>query len=240
MAIVELEHPVCIRRLVCFAEALHVGSVVVEGVRARRVTSVTEIRRALRSRKLIPVLADPVGAPIREISPVVVIDARMAKRNIDTSRSQAPLVVGLGPGFTAGRDVHVVIETNRGHDLGRVITKGHAQTNTGVPGVTAGFTAERVLRAPAEGIFRAARSIGDLVRKGRVLGAVDGFPVRAPLGGLLRGLIHDDIMVSKGMKIGDIDPRGRAVDPQTISDKARAVSGGTLEAILSWGTRHAW
>jgi xanthine dehydrogenase accessory factor len=156
----------------------------------------------------------------------------MAKHNTGTRITDAPLVIGLGPGFTAGVDVHVVVETNRGHDLGRVILRGGAEPDTGIPGLVEGYGRERLIRAPADGVFEAQAAIGSLIEAGETLGVVGCCPVTAPIGGTLRGLIRDGMTVSRGQKIGDVDPRHRAEYCYTISDKARAVAGGVLEAIL--------
>ena len=158
----------------------------------------------------------------------------MAKRNIDTRMDQAPLVVALGPGFEAGRDCHAVVETNRGHWLGRVYWQGSAEPDTGTPGVVAGHGAERVLRAPVAGTVRALAEIGQQVDAGQVVAEVERVPVRAPFPGVVRGLIADGTQVPAGLKIGDIDPRGKREHCFTVSDKALAVGGGVLEAVLTW------
>lgn len=163
------------------------------------------------------------------------VDAIMAKRNTGARITDAPLVIGLGPGFTAGVDVHAVVETNRGHDLGRVILNGGAEPDTGAPGLIAGYGRERLIRAPADGVFEAGAAIGSLVRAGETLGAVGGCPVTAPIGGALRGLIRDGMAVCRGQKMGDVDPRGRVEYCRTISDKALAIAGGVLEAVLMLG-----
>jgi xanthine dehydrogenase accessory factor len=162
----------------------------------------------------------------------VLVDAILAKRNLGTGLHEAELVIALGPGFIAGQDAHRVIETNRGHDLGRIITGGAAEPNTGIPGAIGGFTEERVLRAPREGTFIASRAIGDLVKSGETVGTVDGQGVIAKIDGVLRGLIRDDQHVVSGLKLGDIDPRCEVRFCYTISDKARAIAGSVLEAIM--------
>ena len=163
----------------------------------------------------------------------MLIDAIVAKRNLGTKITDAPLVIGVGPGFRAGKDVHLVVETNRGHNLGRVIPEGEAEENTGVPGIIAGFSIERVLRAPRDGALQTVKHIGDMVEAGDVIGSVEDMPVQAGIKGVIRGLLRDGTSVWKGMKTGDIDPRGIKEHCYTISDKARAVGGGVLEAILS-------
>ncbi len=152
-------------------------------------------------------------------------------------RPLVPIVIGLGPGYHAGRDCHAVVETNRGHNLGRVLYEGSAETDTGIPAPVLGHSARRLLRAPAAGTFRALRSIGEIVREGDVLGSVDGHPVSAQIDGVLRGLLHDGVKVSENLKIGDVDPRGDPVMCRTISDKANAVAGGVLEACLTLARR---
>jgi xanthine dehydrogenase accessory factor len=203
----------------------------VEGLVARLVTSDQETLVALDMGQ-VPVVIDPLAKVIPRLRPTVVVDAIMAKRNTGTSIADAPIVIGLGPGFTAGLDVHTVIETNRGHHLGRVILAGRAEPHTGVPGPTAGFTVERVLRAPCEGTFTGRRRIGDAVEAGEVVASVAAQPVVANISGVVRGLLADGLFVKAGAKVGDVDPRGVPEHCFTISNKARAIGGGVLEAIL--------
>jgi xanthine dehydrogenase accessory factor len=239
--VIDLDRPRCIRRRVCFATACYTGSHRLEGVTARKSGSVSEARDIIAAGE-IPVLTGDAAGIAAEVKPEVLVDARMLKSYDDNHFNLAPLVIGLGPGFTAGRNAHVVVETNRGHNLGRVIYTGGAEARTGVPAEVMGFAAERVVRAPGDGVFSTAVEIGQVVAKGAVLGTVDGkIPVRAEIEGMVRGLIADGLQVARGRKIGDIDPRGRAVDPGTISDKGRAVAGGVLEAIMHWWmvSRHA-
>ena len=177
-------------------------------------------------------LADPGCACREALAPDALVDAILAKRNLGTRITDAPVVVGVGPGFTAGEDCHAVVETMRGHTLGRVIYSGSAIPNTNVPGLIGGFAGERVLRAPADGVFRSVHRIGDLVKTGDVAGYVSGEPMVCTIDGVLRGLIADGIPVRKGMKSGDVDPRGNVENCYTVSDKATAVGGGVLEAIL--------
>lgn len=227
----ELAEPRAVRRTVAFSEAVIDGAAVVEGVRAMRATTAEEARRIARSGDVV-VLVDPEGTASAALSARVVVDARMAKKNLGTALGDAAVVIGLGPGFVAGRDVHAVIETNRGHTLGAVILDGAAEPNTGVPGEIGGFGAERLLRAPADGMLRALRRIGDRVEAGERVGEVDGRAVEARTAGVLRGLLRDGSAVRTGQKIGDVDPRARPEHCATVSDKARAVAGGVLEAIL--------
>ena len=226
----ETARPMVVRRKVSFAQAVYDGKMTVEGIEAVLVNDAAGALRTV-SEKKVPVLIDPLASCIEKLKPVVVVDAIMAKRNTGTRISDAPLVIGLGPGFTAGVDVHVVIETCRGHNLGRVIKKGCAAPDTGVPGEVAGYTAERLLRAPATGVLLACRPIGELVNRGEIIAFVNDVPVVAKIKGLLRGMARSGIWVTKGTKIGDIDPRGMAVDYSTISDKALAVAGGVAEAV---------
>ena len=227
----DLERPTAIRRTVAFSEAIVYGETTVEDVTARLAANADEAR-ALLAQGIVPVLADP-GCTCREaLAPDALVDAILAKRNLGTRITNAPVVVGVGPGFTAGEDCHAVIETMRGHTLGRVIYSGSAIPNTNVPGLIGGFAGERVLRAPADGAFRSVRRIGDLVKAGDVAGYVSGEPMVCTIDGVLRGLIADGIPVRKGMKSGDVDPRGNVENCYTVSDKATAVGGGVLEAIL--------
>ncbi len=233
----ELPRPLCVRRAVSFAEAVYAGQVTVEGVTARlapdpmagMVFSVTDH---------IPVVVDADGAVIRQLRPAIVVDGRMAKRNLGTRLDDAPLVIGLGPGFSAGLDCHAVVETNRGHHLGRIYWQGSAEADTAEPEAVAGFGVQRVLRAGRAGVFRARRNIGDVVRAGEVIAQIDDDPLIAQFDGALRGLLRDGLEVEAGLKVGDLDPRGSVANCFTISDKARAVGGGVLEAILA--ERRRW
>jgi xanthine dehydrogenase accessory factor len=227
----ELEHPLTVRRSVAFSTAVGEGSVTVEGIRAVRATAAEAA--ALARSDVVPVVVSPA---LPSLPADVVVDARMANRVLDTSIRDAALVVGLGPGFEAGRDCHAVVETMRGPRLGRVCWQGRAAPNTGTPGVIGGRGAERVLRAPAAGRPRWRVSIGDVVKAGAVLGTVGDQRVRAPFAGVVRGLIADGTPVTQGLKIGDVDPRADT-DWREISDKALAVAGGVLEAILTWLSR---
>lgn len=231
----ELAAPTAVRRTVAFSEAVIEGAVVVEGVRARVATTAADARHIVRDGD-VAVLVDPTGAVSAPLGPDVVVDARVAKRNLGTSLGDAPIVIGLGPGFVAGRDVHAVIETNRGHALGSVILAGEAEPNTGIPGEIGGFGAERLLRAPASGTLRVRRPIGERIDAGVAVADVEGRAVVARIAGVLRGLLRDGCVVREGQKIGDVDPRARPEHCFTVSDKARAVAGGVLEAILSLGT----
>jgi xanthine dehydrogenase accessory factor len=229
--VTETAEPTVIRRAVAFASAVYDDAITVEGVTARLVAGDDGVFEAWAS-GVVPVLVDPQAAVVERLRPEAVVDAIMAKRNLGTHPMDAPIVVALGPGFTAGRDCHAVVETNRGHDLGRVILEGSAEPNTGVPGTVGGESGRRVLRAPQPGILRAARAIGDRVGEGEPVVYVDSEPVRARLDGVVRGLLQDGLAVREGMKVGDVDPRGVVSHCFTISDKALAVAGGVVEAIL--------
>ncbi len=227
----DLPQPTVIRRTVAFAEAIRLGEWTVEDVTARRAADADEARSILAA-GLVPVLADPACACREALRPDALADAILAKRNTGTRITDAPVVVGVGPGFTAGVDCHAVVETMRGHTLGRVIYEGSALPNTNVPGLIGGFAGERVLRAPADGVFEPCRAIGDRVQAGDVAGTVAGEPMICTIGGVLRGLLAAGVPVRKGMKAGDVDPRGEKSYCFTASDKALAVGGGVLEAIL--------
>ncbi|NLJ46819.1 MAG: EF2563 family selenium-dependent molybdenum hydroxylase system protein [Treponema sp.] len=231
----ESPRPTAIRRTVAFSEAVYDGTVEVEGLRARRAEGPAEIRAAL-AEGLVPVAVDPEAALVPVLRPAALVDAILAKRNLGTRVGQAPAVIALGPGFEAGRDADAVVETARGHDLGRVILEGFAAPNTGLPGEVGGKSAERVVRATAAGELIGLRSIGDKVRAGEPLLMIETpsgrITVPSPLDGVLRGLIRPGIPVSEGDKIADVDPRGRPEYCRTVSDKARAVAGGVLEALL--------
>ena len=233
VVISELPQPTVIRHTVAFAEAVYQGRCTVEGVEAV-LSSAAEAAAAIE-RGIIPVVVDAEGALWRDLRPWALVDATLAKRNTGTYREQAKLVVGVGPGFTAQQDVHVVVETNRGHDLGRVILKGAAAPNTGVPGAIGGYTQERVLRAPAAGLFRCVRAIGDTVCVGEAVAYAGEEPVCTQIAGVLRGLLHEGLQVDAGMKVADVDPRCRREHCFSISDKARAVGGGVVEALLYLG-----
>ena len=227
----EIPFPLAVRREVSFCEAIHEGEKRVEGVVAKYVQTADEIDRTWEE-AMIPLLIDPQAKSREILKPHVLVDAIMAKKNLGTRISDAPLVIGLGPGFTSGRDVHVVVETHRGHDLARLILDGEAEPNTGIPGEISGFSEERVLRTPAEGIFKVHKRIGEQVKEGEVVASVGGLPVKARINGVLRGILRDGTRVRERMKAGDIDPRGQEVSCYSISDKARAIAGGVLKAIL--------
>ena len=247
LLVLEAEHPAAIRRQVALSEAVYAGSARVEDVEAVRMDvdlAEKKNRKELLEPEMeriwkkdgVPVLVDPAGLSIAALRPAVVVDAILAKKNLGTTKEMAPLVIALGPGFTAGEDVDVVIETKRGHNLGRVIRSGSAVPNTGIPGIIGGYGKERVMHAQAEGILRNVASIGDIVEARAVIAEIETengtVPVEASLSGLLRGLIRDGYQVTKGFKIADIDPRKEELQNCfTISDKARCIAGSVLEVI---------
>ena len=270
----ETDYPAAIRRQVSFCEAVYDGSAVVEGVTARLVPALADeetdtetysgendtpaahivsekwdssaIEAVLEAGE-VPLLIDPKGESIALLKPDVVVDAIIAKKNLGTTIDMAPLVIGVGPGFTAGQDVHLVIESMRGHNLARIITDGMAQPNTGVPGNIAGFTSERVIHAPAAGYIHDVRKIGDIVQKGDEIARIypdkesydnalsEYVPVNATITGIIRGLIREGYYFRKGFKIADIDPRESEItNCFTISDKARSIAGSVLEAVSAF------
>ena len=235
LLVLETDHPAAIRRQVALSEAVYSKSACVEGVEAVRVKDEKQMLDAWKNDK-VPVMVDPMGESIASMQPKVVVDAILAKHNLGTNKNMAPLTIALGPGFTAGVDVDVVIETKRGHNLGRVIREGSAYPNTGIPGIIGGYGAERVIHAPAAGRMKNRSKIGDIVEAGQVLAVIEGedgsTEVSATIDGLLRGLIRDDYPVTKGFKIADIDPRKEELaNCFTISDKARCIAGSVLEVI---------
>lgn len=234
--VLEIPNPSAIRRNVAFSEAVYQGQQMVEDVTCFLAENLKDAVSMLEEGKLV-MLVDPDGESIRRLNPMAVVDGILAKKNLGTNRGMADITVALGPGFEAGKDVDAVIETMRGHSLGRVIYQGKAMKNTGVPGVIGGYAKERVIHSPAEGKLKNVKKITDLVKQGDIIATIEtdeeSIPVRATIDGLLRGLIRDGYPVTKGFKIADIDPRiGEYENCFTISDKARCIAGGVLEAIL--------
>ena len=227
----DLPRPTAIRRTVAFSTALEKIETTVEGVTAVACATPNQVLEAI-GRRRVAVLPDPSCKLALQLRPDVLVDAILAKRNLGTRIDDAPLVIGVGPGFCDGRDCHYVIETQRGHDLGRVIEAGPAAPNSGIPGNIGGYTSERILRAPAAGVFRPLAAIGDLVQAGQTVAEVDGIALTTPIAGMVRGMLAEGVEVTPGFKCGDVDPRGEAASCTTISDKARAIGGGVLEAIL--------
>ncbi|MDP3385927.1 MAG: selenium-dependent molybdenum cofactor biosynthesis protein YqeB [Eubacteriales bacterium] len=229
--ILEIKNPTAIRRTVSFSQAIFDGEMAVEGVRSRLCANVEQIKQA-HIDHVIPIVIDPEGVLIDQYKPLAVIDAVLAKKNLGTSKDMADIVIALGPGFLAGVDSHAVIETNRGHNLGRVIYNGEAEENTGIPGSIDAITWDRVVYSPDEGPINVYKDIESIVEVGDLLAEVNGNIVVSNISGLVRGMIQQGTSVFKGMKIADVDPRGSKVDCHTISDKARSIGGAVLEAIL--------
>jgi xanthine dehydrogenase accessory factor len=235
IVVLELEQPLAVRRTVAFASAVAAGEVAIDGIVGRRTVTAEETAAVAAEGEVAILVSSDIGGFPLPFS--VLVDARMAKRNIDTSIDQAPLVVALGPGFTAGVDCDAVIETMRGHRLGRVIWDGAAAPNTGIPGVVGGAAADRLVRASRDGAVQWSVAIGDMVEERQPLGSVDGATTRAAVGGVVRGLIAPGSVVVAGTKIGDIDPRADRAACFEISDKSRLVGAGVLEAVLIWLNR---
>ena len=236
--VLEAEHPAAIRRQVSLCEAVYEGETTVEGLRAVRVESLEEAE-AVWAENAVPVLVDPKGSCLEQARPAVLIDAIIAKKNLGTTREMAPLTIALGPGFVAGRDVDVVVETKRGHKLGRIIREGAAAPNSGVPGIIGGYGAERVIHAPEAGVFRNRHAIADLVTAGETIAVIempDGntVPVTTQIDGILRGLLRDGYPVTRGFKVADVDPRRSELENCfLISDKARCIAGSVLELVAA-------
>jgi len=232
LLVLELPRPTSIRRKVSFSEAIYDGEATIEGVTAVFAHSLDEAKMIWDSNK-IPIIIDPAGESIWKLKPEVLVDAMIAKRNLGTTKDMADITIALGPGFTAGRDVDVVIETSRGHDLGRLIFEGEAKPNTGVPGEIEGYSAERVIHSPADGIIENIKDIGAIVDKDEIIASIGDTFIRSKIPGVLRGIIRSGSVVRKGLKIVDVDPRiSEMPNCFTISDKARNIAGGVLEAIL--------
>ncbi len=226
----EISEPLAIRRAVSFCEAVYERRKVVEGVETTLIDH-PEKTNQIWAHSQIPLLIDPNLDMMNQIQPDILIEATLSKKNTGIQMKDAPLVIALGPGYNAGQDAHIVVETNRGHHLGRLYTSGYAQADTGIPGRIAGFSEERVLRAPVNGIFEARIELGDQVVVDELIATVAGEPITARIPGVVRGLIRTHTQVKSGLKIGDIDPRGDKSYVGTISEKARAISGSVLEAI---------
>lgn len=224
--------PTTVRRTVAFSPAVYTGEASVEGITGKLCENISMIDTVMES-GCIPVIVDPSGEIMKEYKPDVIVDAIIAKTNIGTKITDADIVIGVGPGFEAGVDCHAVVETKRGHNLGKVIWSGSAYPNTGVPGNIGGYTVERIIRATADGVFKAKVNIGDYVKAGDLLAYCDETPVYANIDGIVRGLLQDGVKVKTGMKSGDVDPRAEREYCFTVSDKASAIGGGVLEAILS-------
>lgn len=228
--ILEIDKPLALRRAVAFCEAVYEGEITVEGLKGILAKDIKDIYRILEKGS-IPVYIDGKGEIIEKIKPLAVVDAIIAKKNLGTNRKMVPITIGVGPGFEAGVDVDVVIESNRGPNLGRVFYEGKAEENTGLPVPVMGYSKERILRAPISGIIKPLCKIGDLVKKGDVVCQVGDEKIVAEIDGVVRGMIREGLEVEKGLKIGDIDPRAIRKLAFTISDKARKIGDGVLEAL---------
>jgi xanthine dehydrogenase accessory factor len=231
--VTELEQPLAVRRKVSFSQAVYDGIIEIEGLKAERADSYRQAEDIIKLGK-IPVLVDPSCESRHELRPDIIIDARMTKRPPELPFPSAVFMIGLGPGFSAGVNCQAVIETIRGPFLGRVIWDGSAELNTGVPDTVGAYRDERVLRSPDDGRIFAIAQIGDQLKPGQLVALVAGKSIYSPFEGVLRGLIQDGLYVSKGMKVGDVDPRNDPRLCRLVSEKALAVGGGVLEAILSW------
>lgn len=230
--VLEIANPTSIRRAVCFSEAIFSGKTTLENTVAVFAKNEAEINKAWAEDN-VPVVIDPNGDYIKIFKPIIVVDAIIAKKNTGMNKNQAPVTVAVGPGFVAGKDADVVIESNRGHNLGRLIFDGMAEPNTKIPGKIEGFTRERVLNSPCEGIFKTQHNIGDIVKKGQVIATVNDESVLSKIDGLLRGILRNNTYVTANFKVGDVDPRiDQLSNCYTISDKARAIGGAVLEAVL--------
>lgn len=227
----EIHKPTTVRRTVAFSQAVFDNEIVIEGIKGVKVNNINEIYEEIREGN-IPIIIDEKAEIIKELRPDVVVDAIIAKKNLGTSIEDAPIVIGVGPGFEAKVDCHLVVETKRGHYLGKVIEEGSAIPNTGVPGNIGGYTKERIIRASSNGKIKPVVAIGDFIKKGDIVAYIDGIEVLAEIDGIVRGMLQEGIEVFKGMKSGDIDPRCEKDHCFTISDKARSIGGGVLEAIM--------
>ena len=231
VVILEIKNPLSVRRAVSFSEAIYEKEVIVEGVKAVHVKGIGGIYNSINKGE-IPVFVDEAGECIKILKPIAVVDSILAKKNLGTTREMAPITIGVGPGFETGVDVDLVVESIRGHNLGKVLYEGSAQVDTGIPGTIMGYSEERVIRALKDGIISNIYKIGDYVEKDTPICKIGDEYICAGISGIVRGLIKDGLSVSKGLKIGDIDPRSMRINAFTISDKARSIGGGVLEALL--------
>lgn len=233
----EIDNPTTVRRTVAFSQAIFDNEIEIEGIKGIKVNNINEIHKEIKKGN-IPIIIDKEANIIKKLKPKVVVDAIIAKKNLGTSINDAPIVIGVGPGFEAKKDCHLVIETKRGHYLGKVIEEGSAIPNTGVPGNIGGYTKERIIRASSNGKIRSVVKIGDYVKKDEVVAYIDDVEVLAEIDGIVRGMLQEGIEVFKGMKSGDIDPRCEKNHCFTISDKARSIGGGVLEAIMYMNSKN--
>lgn len=230
--ILEVKNPTAIRRKVAFSEAMYDGTTIVEGITCQKANNLEDIISIIHNGK-IPIIEDETCKILERLQPIALVDGILAKKNLGTSKDMVPITIALGPGFHAGVDVDAVIETQRGHELGRIILDGFATENTGVPGIIGGYGIERVIHSPADGIIHNICDISDKVKKGQVIATIGNSNVEATIDGILRGIIRDNFPVTKGLKIADIDPRlEEKKNCFTISDKARCIGGSVLEALL--------
>jgi len=232
VVVTEINKPLAVRRLVALAEAVYTGEVHIEEFHGRRVENLEAVFR-VHEERAIPVLVDPAAECRRSLQPEVLVDGRMRKAPPEIGMEAAPLVIGLGPGFSAGLDCHAVVETNRGHNMGRVYWQGSAEVDTAIPEKIVSYDIDRALRAPNSGRFEGMIPLGSIVREGEVIATVDDIPLEAPFDGALRGLLHSGLEVEIGIKVGDLDPRSEPSYCYQISDKSLAIGGGVIEAILS-------
>ena len=232
LIMLEIAKPTVIRTTVSFAAAMYTGRQTVEGITAVKASPAEAL--SIIEEGMIPIVEDPEGIMIQDMKPEIVIDAIIAKRNLGTGMGMAPFTIALGPGFEAGKDVDAVIETQRGHRLGSIIREGFAAPNTGIPGMIGGYGKERVMHSPCQGIFRAERRIGDIVKEGDIVAYVSDTPVRTLIPGKIRGMLISGLEVPEGFKVADVDPRGEKTDHLTVSDKARSIAGGVLEAVMHY------
>lgn len=237
VVITEIEKPLVLRRSVSFANAIYETQTTVENIVAKHITNTADISNLL-DKRVIPVLVSPKIFSFPDYKPDVIVDARLLKKIVDYSIDTWPMIIGLGPGFIVGENCHAVIETNRGHYLGRTIWEGGAIADTGIPGTVSQKNDERVLRAPATGLIKSNAAVGDFFKKGEIIGYVSDDPIIAPFDGCLRGLMHNGIFIERGIKIGDLDPRLDQNLTKFISEKSLAIAGGVLEAILNYKFRH--
>jgi len=229
--IAEIKKPTVIRRKVSFADAVYEKEVFIEGISGKLANDISDALKMIED-KIIPIIIDPCMTYFRQDRPYILVDSIIAKKNIGTSLEMATIVIGVGPGFTAGVDVNAVVESKRGHYLGKVLLQGTAEPNTGIPGNIEGFTEERVIWAQNEGEIKIIKDIGSIVKSGDTIALIDKTEVKSKINGIVRGMIRDGYYVNRGMKIADIDPRKKTSYCYSISDKARAIGGGVLEAIL--------
>ena len=231
--ILEIEKPSAIRRAVCYGEAVYEGEMQIEGIKSKKIDNLSEMENLFKER-IIPVFIDPFGDSIDKLKPIAVIDAILAKKNMGTKKDMAPITIALGPGFLAGKDVDIVIETARGHNLGRLINDGLAAENTGIPGNIGGFTKERVIYSHYDGVIKNVKEIGDIVSAGEVIARVSDHEIYATIDGVLRGIIRDGFKVTKNFKVADIDPRiNEQKNCFNISDKARSIGGAVLTGVFT-------